>query len=130
MSVKEQSRMDLYPIDFKEITYEHTDDKYIEDLFPDGKDIRDLFQSEADAIFSLYEELFCNQNHICKKTVLESMQYLIFSKGMENQMEEIEYMDPCDVDAVHHREVEKEVLYVEHEMKNKLYKFLENEELA
>jgi len=92
----------------------------------DTEEISSFFPSEKDAIFSLYEELFCNLRSVCKETILKSMKYLIFSKGMDSQMEEIRHMTTDEVDVVHHRELEKEVEQSTQELKNKLFKILED----
>lgn len=90
-----------------------------------GAEPENLFTSEEDAIFALYEQLFFSRNTVCKQTVLNSMKYLIFSKSMKDQMEEMEHMLPCDVDVVHHREIEKEMELTTKEIKKKLYDILE-----
>lgn len=92
----------------------------------EGEEISSLFPSEADAVFALYEQLFCNLNTVCKETILNSMKYLIFSKDMDNQMEEIRHMTTDDVDVVHHREVDKAVDETTKEFKDKLYEILES----
>ena len=89
-------------------------------------EINNLFPSEDEAIFALYEQLFCNLNSVCPKTILNGMKYLIFSKSMNNQMEEIKHMEPCDVDVVHHRQLEKEVEEAHKEIRKKLYDILED----
>ncbi len=98
----------------------------LEYLHPEEEGIQDLFPSEDEAIFALYEQLFCNMNTVCKETILNSMKYLIFKKNMDNQMEEIRHMMPCDVDVVHHREIEKEIEQATKEMKKELYDILED----
>ena len=90
------------------------------------EEIGNLFPSEDEAIFALYEQLFCNLSSVCKETILNSMKYLIFSKSMENQMEEIQHMTTDDVDVVHHREIDKEMEQATKEMKKKLYDILED----
>jgi len=93
---------------------------------PEEEAIHNLFNSEEDAIFALYEQLFCNLTHSCPETILDGMRYLIFSKWMTPQMEEIRQMDPCDVDVMHHREIDKRVEEATQEMKKKLYAILED----
>lgn len=85
--------------------YEHSCLEYLEKPSIDFHS----FESEEDAIFALYEQLFCNLNSVCKETILESMKFLINEKGMTDQMEEINQMNPCDVDIVHHREYDKQL---------------------
>jgi hypothetical protein len=85
-----------------------------------------LYPNEEEAIFSLYEQLFCNRNAVCKETILQAMQYLIFIKGMTDQWEEIRHMDVDDVDVVHHQEVEKAKEETTQEFKEKLYEILED----
>lgn len=103
--------------------YEHNS---LASLLPEEEEINRLFCSEEEAIFSLYEQIFCNMNSVCKGTVLNSMKYLIFSKSMTNQMEEICHMTTDDVDVVHHREIEKEKEEATKEIKKKLYEILED----
>lgn len=90
------------------------------------EEISDLFPSEKDAIFALYEQLFCNLRSVCKETILNSMKYLIFSKEMDSQMEEMIHMTTDEVDVVHHRQLEKEVEQATQELKNKLHNILED----
>jgi len=85
-----------------------------------------FFPTEDEAVFALYEQLFCNMNTVCKETVLKAMQYLVFCKDMPNQIEEIKHMTTDDVDVVHHREVDKAVDETTKEFKDKLYEILEN----
>lgn len=85
-----------------------------------------FFLTEDEAVFALYEQLFCNMNTVCKETVLKAMQYLVFCKDMPNQIEEIKHMTTDDVDVVHHREVEKAIDETTKEFKDKLYEILEN----
>lgn len=97
----------------------------LDSIISEEEEINTFFPSEEDAIFALYEQLFCNLNEVCKETILNSMKYLIFSKSMDNQMEEIKNMTSCDVDVVHHREVDKEIEQSTKEMKKTLYDILE-----
>lgn len=90
------------------------------------EDILTLFPSESDAIFALYEQLFCNLNTVSKDTILMAMKYLIYSKNMDNQMEEICHMTIDDVDVVHHRQVDKAIHQTTKEFKDKLYSILED----
>jgi len=92
---------------------------------PHEEEVSNLFKSEEDAIVALYEELFCSLSAVCPQTILNGMKYLIFNKSMYDQMEEMEHMQPCDVDVVHHREAEKTVDQATKEMKRKMYDFLE-----
>ena len=103
--------------------YEYSDFGY---LNPEEEELVNLFPSEDEAIFALYEQLFCNLNSVCKETILNSMKYLIFSKSMDNQMEEIKHMTTDDVDVVHHRQLEKHVEESTKELKKKLYNILED----
>jgi len=99
---------------------------YVEVEDETSEQIGKYFPSEDEAVFALYEQLFCNLNTVCKETVLQAMQYLIFSKDMPNQREEIQHMTTDDVDVVHHREVDKAVDETTKEFKDKLYEILEN----
>jgi len=99
---------------------------YLDSIFPEEEEINTFFSSEEDAIFALYEQLFCSLNSVCKETILNSMKYLIFNKSMDDQMEEIKNMTVSDVDVMHHREVEKEVNESTQEMKKNLYDILED----
>lgn len=85
-----------------------------------------LFPSEEDALYALYEQLFDSSNSICPQTILDAMKYLIISKEMSKQMEEIKYMEPSDVAVLHHREVDKKVEETTKELKKKLYQILED----
>ena len=99
--------------------------EYIVDYQNDTDDkeyIKDFFPSEEEAIFALYEQLFGNINSVCKDTILNTMKYLIFSKSMDNQMEEIRHMTVVDVDVIHHRQVEKEVEQATKKLKIDLYR--------
>lgn len=99
--------------------------EYIADYQNDTDDeeyIKDFFPSEEEAIFALYEQLFGNVNSVCKETILGAMKYLIFSKEMDNQMEEIMHMTSEDVDVVHHRQLEKAVEEATKKTKINLYK--------
>ncbi len=98
----------------------------IDYISPEEEGVTSLFSSEEEAVFALYEQLFCSLNHSSPETILNSMKYLIFSKSMTPQMEEIEHMQPCDVDVVHHRQVEKEVAEATQEIKKTLYQILED----
>lgn len=98
---------------------------YVSEENAEEKEISSLFHSETDAVFALYEQLFCNLNSVCQETILNSMKYLIFSKKMDNQIEEIRHMTAEDVDVVHHREVDKAVDETTKEFKEKLYEVLE-----
>lgn len=92
---------------------------------PEEQEVMNLFKSEEIAIGALYDQLFCSLNAVCPETILNAMKYLIFSNTMHDVMEEMEHMQPCDVDVVHHRQVEKEVDQATKEMKEKLYDILE-----
>ncbi len=85
-----------------------------------------LFKTQQDAIFALYEQLFCNMNAVCPKTILQAMQFLILCKDMDRQWDEIHQMTPDDVDVVHHRQVDKAVDETTKEFKDKLYNILED----
>lgn len=105
--------------------YLHDYDYVLEEILED-EEILFLFPSESEAIFALYEQLFCNLNSVCKDTILNAMKYLIFSKNMDEQMEEIRHMTTDEVDVVHHREVDKSVDETTKEFKDKLYSILED----
>ncbi len=95
--------------------------------FPIEEEIISLFPSEEEAIYALYEQLFDSLNAICPFTILNSMKYLIWKKGMKIQINEITKMTEEDVCVIHHREAEKERKNSTQEIKNKLYNFLEEE---
>ena len=95
-------------------------------FYEEEEDINHLFPSEEEAIFSLYEQLFCNLQSVCKETILNAMKYLIFTKSMTPQMEEIIHMEPGDVDIVHHRELDNEIEECRKEMKQKLANILQD----
>lgn len=82
-------------------------------------EIESLFRTEEEAIFSMYEQLFDTREYICEETILKAMKYLIFKKGMSNQMDEIRDMTIEDVCIEHKHQVEK-VKSKLHEMKRKL----------
>lgn len=44
------------------------------------------FDSEGEALEALYDQLFGDTDSMCKDTIYHSMEYLIFSKKMRNQM--------------------------------------------
>jgi len=86
----------------------------------------ELFPSEEKAVEALYEQLFDSLNDICKHTVLNAMKYLVYSKQMWNQIEEMEHMGPSDVCVLHHREVDRGVTQATKEMKDKLYALIDD----
>ena len=88
----------------------------------DEEYIKDFFPSEEEATLALYEQLFGNVNSVCKETILNSMKYLLYSKEMDNQMEEIKHMTTDDVDVIHHRQLEKSVEEATKKTKINLYK--------
>ncbi len=102
------------------------DHDYLDGINGERGQYSELFPNTEEALFSLYEELFCNRKRICKKTILEAMKYLIFSHDMPNQQEEIHYMTTDEVDVVHHREVDEAIQETTKEFKEKLYEILEN----
>lgn len=106
------------------------DYEYFEDLISEetslDKEVYSLFPSEEEAIFALYEQLFGNINSVCKETIFNSMKYLILSKSMDNQIEEMSHMIADDVDVVHHRQLDKGVEQATKELKKKLYRILED----
>lgn len=85
-----------------------------------------FFTSPEEAIYALYEQLFDSLNAVCPETILKAMKYLLFSHDMEKQMEEIKNMLPCDVNVIHHRELDKGLEEATKEMKKKLYQILED----
>ena len=100
---------------YEDVEYEHPDDK-----------IKVLYPSEEEAIYALYEQLFDTRHKICAETVLNSMKYLIFSKGMDKQMEEIRQMEPYDLCVIHQYELNNSVEQATKEIKKKLYDILED----
>jgi len=106
--------------------------EYSRYIYPDPdfeqtpKEVDKLFNSERDAIFALYEQLFSTANSICNETILDSMKYLIFSKEMTNQMDEIKCMQRDDVCVIHHREVENKVEEAKLNLKKELFTILED----
>lgn len=84
------------------------------------------FPNEDEAVFALYEQLFCTLHTACKETILRAMQYLVLCKEMPDQLEEIKNMTADDVDVVHHRELEEAVEETTKEFRNKLYEILED----
>jgi len=107
------------------ITNQEYDLADVDYISPQEEEVKNLFKSEEEAIGALYEELFCSLNAVCPETILKGMKYLIFQNSMYDEMEEMEHMQPCDVDVVHHRQMEKEVYHATKEMKRKVYDILE-----
>lgn len=90
------------------------------------KTVKNLFPNEKEAIFALYEQLFCTIDNVCQETILEAMKYLVYSKEMTNQMEEMKEMTKEDVPIVHHRAIDRGVEKATKEFKEKLYNVLED----
>jgi hypothetical protein len=103
---------------FKE--YINSDIDYTSD-----EEIDKLYDSEEEALYALYEQLFDSLNNVCKETILNSMKYLIYQKQMRDQMEEMTHMREEDVCVIHHRERDKSNEETTKEIKHKLYEFLE-----
>ena len=95
----------------------------IDSLSTEDYDILNLFHSEKEAIYKLYYQLLCTHTPICKKTILNSLKYLVFCKSMDNQMEEIQNMTTDDVDVVHHSKLVREVEKDKQELQKKLPHF-------
>ena len=73
----------------------------------ENESVHSGFKCEEDAIHALYEQLFDSLNAVCADTILESVRYLVNSKEMDNQIEEMQHMTANDVCVVHHRECDK-----------------------
>lgn len=87
--------------------------------------IENHFESEKEATFALYEQLFLSENSLCASTVLDAMKYLISKKSMNEQIEEMEYMKPCDLQVLHKRTSEEKSKEIINEFKQKVQEVLE-----
>lgn len=86
-----------------------------------------LFTDDDAAIYALYEQLFDSLNNICPQTILDAVKYLVWKNDMSAQLEEMESMTSTDVCVVHHRQLDKVEDTTTQEIKNKIYKVLEEE---
>ncbi len=100
-------------------------DPAIDSLSPPVEEITNLFPNEEEALYALYEQLFDPPKVLCKYTILNSMRYLIHRYSMTNQMEEMKYMTPEEVSIVDQKEVDREVAQATKEIKQTIYKILE-----
>jgi len=74
------------------------------------------FDGEEDAVFALYEELMDGSDVLDRDRIYMALRYLIWSKRMPRQYDEIAKLSCRDVDALTHHEMErgidKEVSYI------------------
>ena len=100
---------------------------YTEPVLYEDENTENFFTDDASAIYALYEQLFDSLNDICPQTLLDAMKYLVWKNDMSKQTEEMLHMRKEDVCVIHHRKLDKIEKNTTQEIKNKIYRVLEEE---